>query len=346
MALIHVVIPVYNAKKFLAETVASVLDQPCKDIDIVLVNDGSTDGSLAILEEYARKDDRIKIISQENKGLSEARNCGIEHTNGEWTMFVDSDDWIDLNTCERVVKIASEQNADLVLWAYCREFRNESLQKLYIKEATIWEENCHRLRQRIIGPVKEELKRADTLDSIGTIWGKLYKSSYIQGREKIRFTDIKNIGSAEDVLFNVAYAAKIKKAIYIPETLYHYRKGDSYTTVHKANLAKKWEQLYKEIEKEISRSKHKEEYKEALDNRIALGIIGLGLNEMYAKASIFEKRTKIKALINREKYKNALATLPLKYFPIHWKLFFFAVKKRHAWAATLMLAAIKKIITR
>jgi glycosyltransferase EpsH len=77
-----------------------------------------------------------------------------------------------------------------------------------------------------------------------------------------------------------------------------------------------------------------------------LGIIGLGLNEMYAKASIFEKRTKIKALITRENYKNALATLPLKYFPVHWKLFFFAVKKRHAWAATLMLAAIKKIITR
>ena len=344
--MISIIVPVYNVEKYLPACIDSLINQTYRDIEIICVNDGSTDGSLAILEEYARKDNRIKIISRENKGISHSRNEALDIALGEWIMFVDSDDFIDIDTCEKAVKIANEQNADLVLWAYCREFRNESLPKIFIKEATVWEENIHLLRQRIIGPVKEELKQADTLDSIGTIWGKLYKSAHIQEGDKIRFADIKKIGSAEDVLFNISYTAKVKKAVYIPEALYHYRKGDSYTTAYKADLSQKWEELYKEIEKQITDGKHAEIYREALNNRIALGIIGLGLNEMFAKRSFAAKRERIRTLINRDIYIRSIENLPLKYFPIHWKLFFFAVKQRYAWIATLMLATIKKIITR
>ncbi len=344
--MISIIVPVYNVEKYLPACLDSLINQTYRDLEIICVNDGSTDGSLAILKEYARKDNRIKIISQENKGISQSRNKALDAVMGEWTMFVDSDDFIDIDTCEKAIKIVNEHNADLVLWAYCREFRNKSLPKMFIKEATVWEENIHLLRQRIIGPVKEELIQADALDSIGTIWGKLYKSVHIQENDKIRFADIKKIGSAEDVLFNISYTAKAQKAVYIPETLYHYRKGESYTTAHKADLPLKWEELYIEIEKQITDSIHVEIYKEALYNRIAMGIIGLGLNEMFAETSFATKKEKIRALINRSIYIHAIKNLPLKYFPIHWKLFFFAVKQRYACVATLMLAAIKKIITR
>lgn len=344
--MISIVVPVYNVEKYLPECLDSLVNQTYRDIEIICVNDGSTDNSPSILEEYARKDSRIKIISQENRGLSEARNCGIEHINGEWTMFVDSDDRIDLNTCETVVKKAEEEKADYIIWAYCREFKNKSLPKLFIKETTVWKKNLYSLRQRIIGPIKEELRQADTLDSIGTIWGKLYKTSYIKEDNKIRFTDIKKIGSAEDVLFNIAYTEKVQKAVYIPKAFYHYRKGDSYTTAYKADLAEKWNELYKEIKNLIIDSKYINIYNEALNNRIALGIIGLGLNEMFAKAPLLTKYHKIATLINREIYIDAISNLPLKYFPIHWKIFFFAVKQKYAFIATMMLAAIKKIITR
>jgi glycosyltransferase EpsH len=86
--------------------------------------------------------------------------------------------------------------------------------------------------------------------------------------------------------------------------------------------------------------------KESLLHRRALCIIGLGLNISFSEKSFALKCNEVKNIINSADYINGIKTLPLKYFPIHWKLFFFAVKKRHAWAATLMLAAIKKIITR
>ena len=96
MALIHVVIPVYNAVRFLRETVSSVLDQPCKDIDIVLVNDGSTDGSAQLCDEIAAKEGRVSVIHQENSGVSVARNTGIEYflrnSSDGYVAFLDSDD--------------------------------------------------------------------------------------------------------------------------------------------------------------------------------------------------------------------------------------------------------------
>lgn len=96
MALIHVVIPVYNAKQFLRETVVSVLDQPCKDIDIVLVDDGSTDGSAALCDELAAEESRVSVIHQQNQGVSVARNTGIEHFLNKqvegYMAFLDADD--------------------------------------------------------------------------------------------------------------------------------------------------------------------------------------------------------------------------------------------------------------
>lgn len=124
MALIHVVIPVYNAEKFLAETVASVLDQPCKDIDIVLVNDGSTDGSDVLCDEIAAKEDRVAVIHQENSGVSKARNAGIEYflnKNADgYIAFLDSDDlWCpDVFTAELTESILRDR-ADIVGFSSC-----------------------------------------------------------------------------------------------------------------------------------------------------------------------------------------------------------------------------------
>lgn len=93
MAKVSIIIPVYNVEKYLSECLDSVVNQTFKDIEIICVNDGSTDTSLDILNEYAKKDNRIKIFSQENQGVSEARNKGINESTGEYICFLDSDDW-------------------------------------------------------------------------------------------------------------------------------------------------------------------------------------------------------------------------------------------------------------
>jgi len=114
MNLITVIIPVYNTEKYLDRCINSIINQTLMDIEILCINDGSTDNSLKILSDYANKDNRIRIISQINKGLSAARNTGIKAANGVYILHVDSDDWIESDMCEIMYKETKEHNADIV----------------------------------------------------------------------------------------------------------------------------------------------------------------------------------------------------------------------------------------
>ena len=108
-----VIVPVYNVEEYLPSCIESVLNQTFSDFELILVNDGSPDNSLSILEEYAVKDERIKIINKENGGLSSARNCAIPLAQGEYIGFVDSDDWIDLDFYEKLYNTAKKYKAEI-----------------------------------------------------------------------------------------------------------------------------------------------------------------------------------------------------------------------------------------
>ena len=115
---ISIIIPVYNVEKYLRECLNSVVNQTMRDIEIICVNDGSTDGSLDILKEYAKKDDRIIVINQTNGFVESARNNGLKIAKGEYIQFVDSDDYLELNACETAYKYALLYNADVVVFGY------------------------------------------------------------------------------------------------------------------------------------------------------------------------------------------------------------------------------------
>ena len=115
MSKVSIIIPVYNVEKYLKKCLDSVINQTYKDIEIICVNDGSKDGSENILKEYATKDSRIKIIEKKNGGLSSARNAGLDVASGEYCYFVDSDDWIELNTIEKLTDIILSNDVDVVV---------------------------------------------------------------------------------------------------------------------------------------------------------------------------------------------------------------------------------------
>lgn len=110
---VSVIVPVYNTENFLARCLESLINQTLQDIEIICVNDGSTDNSAKILEDFAQKDERIQIINQVNQGLSEARNNGIKIAQGEFIGFVDSDDWVSLDFFEKLYKTAIKYNAEI-----------------------------------------------------------------------------------------------------------------------------------------------------------------------------------------------------------------------------------------
>lgn len=113
-AIISVIVPVYNVENYLSACIESIINQTFSDLEIILVNDGSTDRSGEICDEYARKDSRIKVIHKSNAGLSVARNTGLDVAQGSYILFVDSDDYINFDACEMLVKTALREQADIV----------------------------------------------------------------------------------------------------------------------------------------------------------------------------------------------------------------------------------------
>lgn len=110
---ISVIVPIYNAEKYLHRCIDSILNQTFTDFEVLLINDGSTDSSGSICDEYAKKDSRVRVFHKENGGVSLARNIGIDKALGLWTLFVDSDDWLDLGTFSLIVNENQTANADL-----------------------------------------------------------------------------------------------------------------------------------------------------------------------------------------------------------------------------------------
>ena len=112
---VSVIVPVFNVESYLNESLDSILNQTLKDIEIICINDGSTDNSLDILETYSKKDKRIKIISKENEGQGVARNVGLDNAQGEYISFVDSDDFIKRDMLEKLYNKAENNDLDLVM---------------------------------------------------------------------------------------------------------------------------------------------------------------------------------------------------------------------------------------
>ena len=144
---ISVVVPIYNTSIYLSKCLESLINQTYKDIEIICINDGSTDNSLEILNKFQKKDNRIKIITQENQGLSAARNKGIVEANGEYISFIDSDDWVDLDFFEKLITALEKEHADIAAGSIIRARKTFSKPRIkYEKEiiAQTFEEKIKR----------------------------------------------------------------------------------------------------------------------------------------------------------------------------------------------------------
>lgn len=344
---ISIIIPVYNAEKYLNQCLDSIINQTYTNLEIICVNGGSTDSSLNILNEYKKIDERFIIIDTTNEGVSISRNKGLAVMTGDYVMFVDSDDWIDLDNCEKAITQIQESSADVVIWSYVREFKNQSLPKeIFKKDKIVFEDNdLKKLHRRFIGLIDEELKDVENADALCPVWGKLYKTSLIKDND-IQFIDIRKIGTYEDGLFNLLIFYYVKKAIYINEYFYHYRKDNdkSITSQYKENLYENWMYLYDFMEKYIIKNHLSPEYRKALNNRISLGILGQGLNLLESDISHINKIKKINQMITSEKYKEAIKQLSLDNFKIHWKVFYGCSKYHFALGVYILLICIKSRI--
>lgn len=343
---ISVIVPVYNCEKYVSRCVESLINQTMKDIEIIIIDDGSQDKTVDIVEAYKIKDDRINLITKENSGVSDSRNRGIQLSKGKYIYFVDGDDWIDLNTLEVMYEIAEKNNIDIVMCTYIREFMDHSKKKnINLIENKVYEkEELNILHRRIIGPIGNEFSRPDSLDSIGSVCGKLYKKDLIL-KSNNKFVDLKEIGTAEDVLFNLVIFKYVKRFMFTERCFFHYwKKNDnSITTKYNFNMFEQWKNLFDYMCKFIESNDLDKTFYEALNNRICIGILGLGLNECKKdnKVSISQKVKNLKNILNDDIIINSYKNFDLKYFPIHWRIFYWFNKKRMASFSYGMLSIIE-----
>lgn len=341
MPKVSIIVPVYNVERYLRQCLDSLVNQTYQNIEIICVDDGSTDASSEILTEYALKNSKVRVIRQENSGLSVARNVGFSFATGKYVMYVDSDDWIDVCTCEKAVFKAEEHAADLVMWPYIREFPNRSAPKvIFSEEKTFHAAECRELQRRMVGLLGTELAHPENADALCTVWGKLYLRELI-AQNDIHFTDLQRIGTYEDGLFNLHYLAHVKNATYIPDYLSHYRKNSGMTSKYRNKLALQWKNLFSDMRGYIEKGGYGSDFEQALNNRISLSIIGLGLN---AVALTNRKAlAEIRNILSDKEYRAAVKTLPMRYFPPHWWTFFACCKLNFASGVFLLLKCMERI---
>ena len=206
MCKVSIIIPVYNAEKYLEKCLNSVIKQTLKDIEIICINDGSTDGSLNILQKYSEKDKRFIIIDQKNLGQSVARNKGLSVAKGEFIGFVDSDDWIGEDFYEKLYYAAIEYKADIAAGNILRVHDNAE-NKFYIKYDEI----------KIAKKTNKKYKLAEIPENC-YIWNKIYN------RKKLEKVDLKFKEGIlyEDIIFTHKVLFYMKDLVTVPKSTYYY----------------------------------------------------------------------------------------------------------------------------
>lgn len=195
--MVSILVPVYNAAPFLKECVSSLVGQTYKDLQIVMIDDGSTDDSWDIMKQMAHEDKRIEVYSKPNAGVASTRNQLLGKVRGEWVLFVDSDDWIDLDTVEVLLKAQAEGDVDIV--AYKKNGRSSGHKTYYNQEQAI----RHFLEHTSFR---------------GSLWDKLIRSSLF---DKLQFDE--NVSYGEDALMVWNVLQRVKSVLILDNALYHYR---------------------------------------------------------------------------------------------------------------------------
>ena len=348
---ISIIVPVYNVGEYLNQCLDSLVNQTYQNLEIICINDGSTDKSLEILQTYAQLDQRIIIIDQENKGVSEARNRAIKAATGQYMMFADADDWLELDACETLIEIMDKECPDVIMYSYYREYENKTLTKdnIFAEDYIVFEETaCRDLHRRHVGIIGDELRHPENADAICSLWSKMFVTKHIQ-EKKLNYIDLELIGTNEDGLFNLYYFEYASKAVYINKHLYHYRKTNqnSIVTSYKDKLWEQWNNMFNIIECYIKEKNFSDEFMEGLKNRISLSIVGLGLNELSSNKKLVDKYRKINKMLNNERYRICIQSLQIEKMPLHWRVFFGAAKYNLSIIVFIMLFAItylKKMI--
>lgn len=303
-SLVSIIVPVYNSEKYLDKCITSILAQTYKNVELILINDGSSDNSGHLCDVYAKMDHRVKVMHVKNSGVSSARNSGIEIATGKFIEFVDSDDYIEQNMVETLVN-EMNVNVDIVICGYKRLYKDSN--------GIIATENS-KLYHEIAITKKKLLKGFGNLFVdfyINYLWNKLYARNIIK-KYNIKFDTSINWG--EDLMFNLEYLGYCNNITIIDKPLYNYinYNNDSLTSKFNSELFNNQQTMYKAVREFLdSNNEYSGKNIELVEKRYTDAII-MCLANLFCSDTDY-KKTEVKNKISQI-IENDTVRKNLKYF--------------------------------
>lgn len=336
MIQVSFVVAIYNVGKYLSRCIESLIEQTRKDIEIILVNDGSSDDSLELCNSYAARDDRITVIDQKNQGANAARNHGLHVAKGEWIYFVDGDDSVDREICARLAAYM-DQEYDVILFsnAVCAGDRikvvKHSEQSILLEREDFAELQLSALNR--LGKYRYEMNRIEP----ACIWNKIYRKSFLR-EYHIEF--VPNFPKLQDISFNLLVYDKAQKGIYVPIVGYYYRiNQESVTRRYQNNIINKFEivnRWFAAFVSEKTDARFEKAYKERVATHIRTCIVLYLCNSSNPEKYCVRKK-KFMQLCMREPYKSAVESTSMSdYRGYKEKILSLAVKKRQFWICEIL----------
>jgi glycosyltransferase EpsH len=316
----------YNEQNNIDKCVSCLQGQTLKDIEIILINDGSTDETERIVRGYEKADNRITVISSKRNGPGAARNLGLDKARGEYIAFVDADDWIEEDAFEKMYKCAKKSEADITVSGFIREvtdrYGNSSSIKIYPfddSDGTVL--SVQDLANRFI----------ERFNFFGfhTLWAKLYKREFLKSTG-IRMNEEITLG--EDLLFNLAVYKKVNKVCWLKEYLYHYSWKENVNS-----LSRKYRKDLFEINKllHVAVLEHMNVWGIVTDsNKISVyreffaKIYACVIQELRTKKSIFPKLCKLHKISRDKEVRQSVKVVPIKCLNKRELVLYFLFKYR------------------
>lgn len=331
MVKISVIVPVYNVKKYLEKCVESLLSQSLDEIEVILIDDGSTDGSGSICEKYKNIDKRVYVVHKENAGQGLARNSGLDIAKGKYIMFLDSDDFLDDSACSTLFHILEETGGDMCCYGYVIEDKNGKT--VYKPEINfkIYEQN--EITSEFIlhffgdSPEDSELRGVSACMSV-------FKRDIIQ-KENLRFHSERKVFS-EDTIFSLDFCKFTKKVVVVPEYFYHYRQNsESFSHKYRKNRFEMTQNLCDILQKYAYSYGVEQQVRVRIAMVFWVNLMECIKQEIRSK-TIKEAYSVIRTYCYNDWTKAKLKEIQVSKLPMKQALFLFMVKNKLIWLVIVM----------
>ena len=340
---ISIVVPIYKVpEEYLRKCIESLQEQTLKDIEIILVNDGSPDNCGQICDEYGNSDSRIVVIHKENAGLAAARNTGEEVATGEWISFVDGDDWLECNACEVAYEVGEKYKVDIVCWGYIRDYKNKSDKynySKYFQDGKVYEgDECSFFQEMTL----------NFNSHISTVYAKLIRKKFLTDNN-ISHDSVLRQGW-EGIEFCVRLFGRAMKILFLNKYWYHYTYNPkSISSMRGEENTAYVIECIKKIKSEISNYSNWVKLEKWLKNRVLYFVVATAISDYFSPDNFepySERKSKFNRFLENSVIKEAMKEHNWDELSTSRKLILFFVEKRFYIALELFgkLRKFQKIV--